>query len=394
MQETAVLDHTPAPPVEPVPVAAPPSRILSLDVFRGITVAAMLLVNNPGSWGHVYAPLRHAPWHGWTPTDLIFPFFLFIVGVAMALSFAAQEAKGATRGEMLRKAARRSAVLVLLGLALAAFPFYDLELATLRIPGVLQRIGVAFLLASAVVLFTGPRGQAVATGALLVGYWAAMRLVPVPGYGAGSLEPDSNLAAYLDRAILGTDHLWAQSRTWDPEGVLSTLPAVATVLLGVFAGRWIRSGRSPARKAAGMLLAGSVGVLLGLLWHQAFPINKNLWTSSYVVFTAGMALYGLAACYWVVDVKGYRRWAFPFVLFGVNAIAAFFLSGVMARLLTLVRWTGPAGDAVTLKGWLHQALFASWLDPVNASLAFAVSFVLFWTGVTWVLYRRKIFLKV
>lgn len=394
MSKSATL-HPAAPGRAPeaVLVAGPPSRLLSLDVFRGATVAGMLLVNNPGSWSHVYAPLEHAKWHGWMPTDLIFPFFLFIVGVAMAFSFAAQQARGAERGEMMAKVARRSAVLFLLGLTLAAFPFYGLDLATLRIPGVLQRIGTAFLLASAVVLFTGPRAQAAAAALLLLGYWGAMRGVPVPGYGAGSLEPDSNLAAYVDRAVLGTAHLWKSSRTWDPEGLLSTLPAVATVLLGVFAGRWLRSARSPGRKTAGLLAAGAAGVLLGLAWDRVFPINKNLWTSSYVVFTAGAALLALAACYWLVDVKGRRRWAFPFVLLGVNAIAVFFLSGVMARILGLVKWAGPAGD-VTLKGWIHEHAFASWLAPLDASLAFAVCFVLFWVGVAWAMYRKRIFIKV
>ncbi|MEW5931383.1 MAG: heparan-alpha-glucosaminide N-acetyltransferase domain-containing protein [Gemmatimonadota bacterium] len=380
-------------PAEAVPLAAPPSRLLSLDVFRGITIAGMLLVNNPGSWSHVYDPLEHARWHGWTPTDLIFPFFLFIVGVAMAFSFAVQERRGAGRGEMMGRVAKRSAILFLLGLVLAAFPFYGLDLATLRIPGVLQRIGLAFLLASAVVLFAGPRAQAAVAALLLLGYWAAMKLVPVPGYGGGSLEPDSNLAAWVDRAVLGTAHLWKSSKTWDPEGLLSTLPAVATVLLGVFAGRWLRSGRSPERKTAGMLAGGAAGVVAGLLWNEAFPINKNLWTSSYVVFTAGMALLVLAVCYWLVDVKGRRRWAFPFVLLGVNAIAAFFLSGIMARLLTLVKWAGPTGD-VTLKGWIHDHAFASWLSPLNASLAFALCFVLFWVGVMYVFYRKQVFIKV
>lgn len=391
----ALSDSRPAPAaVQAVPIAAAPSRLLSLDVFRGITIAGMLLVNNPGSWSHVYDPLEHAKWHGWTPTDLIFPFFLFIVGVAMAFSFAAQEAKGSGRGETMGKVARRSAVLFALGLVLAAFPFYDADLSTLRIPGVLQRIGVAFFLASAVVLFTGPRTQAGVTAAILLGYWAAMRWVPVPGYGAGSLEPDANLAAYVDRAVLGSAHLWKQSKTWDPEGLLSTLPAVATVLLGVFAGRWIRSGRPPAEKTVWLFLAGSAGLLLGVAWHAAFPINKNLWTSSYVVFTAGMALHFLAACYWLVDVRGWKRWAFPFVLFGVNAIAAFFLSGILARILVLVTWSGPGGEAVTLKGWLHQTLFASWLPPHAASLAFAISFVLLWMGVMWAFWRRKVFIKV
>jgi predicted acyltransferase len=394
MTRSPTLAPAPAPrPAQADPPAALPERLLSLDVFRGITVAGMLLVNNPGSWSHVYAPLQHAKWHGWTPTDLIFPFFLFIVGVAMAFSFAAQEAKGTARGEMMTKVAKRSVVLFLLGLTLAAFPFYGLDPATLRIPGVLQRIGAAFLLASAIVLLAGPRAQAVVAALLLLGYWAAMKGVPVPGYGAGSLEPDANLAAYVDRAVLGTAHLWRSSRTWDPEGLLSTLPAVATVLLGVLAGRWLRSARSPARKTAGLLAAGAAGILLGLAWDRVFPINKNLWTSSYVVFTAGAALLALAACYWLVDVKGRRRWAFPFVLLGVNAIAVFFLSGIMARVLGLVKWAGPAGD-VTLKGWIHEHAFASWLAPLDASLAFALCFVLFWVGVAWAMYRRRIFIKV
>jgi predicted acyltransferase len=365
----ALSAERPAPaPVQAVPISAPPARLLSLDVFRGITIAGMLLVNNPGTWSHVYDPLEHAKWHGWTPTDLIFPFFLFIVGVAMVFSFAAQEEKGVTRGEMMRRVAKRSAVLFALGLVLAAFPLYGVDLSTLRIPGVLQRIGVALLLASGVVLFTSPGVQAAVAAAILLGYWAMMRWVPVPGYGAGSLEPDANLAAYVDRVVLGTGHLWRQSKTWDPEGLLSTLPAVATVLLGAFAGRWIRSGRTPAEKTVWMLLAGNAALLLGLFWHEAFPINKNLWTSSYVVFTAGVALHFLAACYWLVDVKGWRRWAFPFVVFGLNAIAAFFLSGIFARVLGLVRWTGPGGEAV--------------------------AFVLFWLGVMWVFYRKRIFIKV
>lgn len=384
-----------APPApEPVTSLPPSTRLISLDVFRGLTVAGMLLVNNPGTWSHVYDPLEHAEWHGWTPTDLIFPFFLFIVGVSMTFSFAGQLARGTSREKLFIKAAKRSAILFALGLILAAFPFYNLELATLRIPGVLQRIGVAFFLASAVVLFTGLRGQIVIAAVLLLGYWAAMMLVPVPGFSAGDLRPEANLAAYLDRAILGTNHLWKSAKTWDPEGLFSTLPAVATVLLGVFTGRWIRSDRTAAETTVGMFIAGNVGLVLGLIWHTLFPINKNIWTSSYVIFTAGMALHFLALCYWIVDVKGYRRWAHPFYVFGVNAIAAFFLSGIMARILNLVKWTSPTGDAVTLKGWLYQTLFASWLTPINASLAFALLFVAFWVGIMEIFHRKRIYVKV
>lgn len=394
MSLTSVAERHATVVVDPLPIAAPPSRLVSLDVFRGITIAAMLLVNNPGSWSHIYDPLEHAAWHGWTPTDLIFPFFLFIVGVAMTFSFAAQRIRGVPRRATLQRVAMRSGVLVALGLVLAAFPFYGVELATLRIPGVLQRIGLAFLLASPIVLLTTPRVQLAVSALLLSGYWALMRWVPVPGHGAGSLEPESNLAAYLDRSVLGTAHLWKQSRVWDPEGLLSTLPAVATVLLGALAGRWLRTTRPALEHTVWMLVAGGAGIVMGLVWHETFPINKNLWTSSYVLFTAGAALWGLAACYWLVDVKRWRRWTFPFVVLGVNAISAFFLSGIMARILGLVRWTDSSGESVTLKGWIHETLFSSWLSPLDASLGFAVVFVLFWMGVMWVFYRRGIFIKV
>ena len=383
----------PAPQAAPVSGPSAQGRLLSLDVFRGITVAGMLLVNNPGTWSAIYPPLAHAEWHGWTPTDLIFPFFLFIVGVAMAFSLVPAAERGAPRGRLMGKAAVRGAKLFGLGLLLAAFPYYNLDLAHLRIPGVLQRIGVAFVAAAALVLFLKPRAQAWATAALLLGYWAAMKLVPVPGFGAGDLSKEGNFAAYVDRTLIGTDHMWASARTWDPEGPFSTLPAIATVLLGVFAGRWLRSERPAAEKAVGMFFAGNLALVAGLAWHAVFPINKALWTSSYVLFTAGMALNFLAMCYWMVDVRGYQRWSRPFLVFGVNAIAAFFLSGLMARILTLVRLPATP-EPVTLKTWIFEGAFASWLSPVNASLAFALCFVLFWTGAMEILYRRKIFFKV
>jgi predicted acyltransferase len=387
---------TPAPPLAATPTPAlSGSRLVSLDVFRGITIAGMLLVNNPGSWAHVYPPLLHAEWHGWTPTDLIFPFFLFIVGVSMTLSFGRRMERGAERGDLFRHAARRAAILVALGLVLNGFPTYDLS--SIRLPGVLQRIGLAYLVASGIVLFTGLRAQVAAAAVLLLGYWAAMSWIPVPGYGAGAIDdPTGNLAAYLDRTILGTQHLWAQAGTWDPEGLLSTLPAVGTVLTGVFAGRWIATARAePRRMVGGMVAAGAVGVAAGLLWDLAFPINKPLWTSSYVVFTSGAALLFLAACYWVVDLRGWRRWAWPFVVFGMNAIAAFFLSSLAARLIVLIRLpVEEEGAGVPLKTFLHETLFASWAVPRDASLLFALGYVAVWVGLIWLLHRKGIFLKV
>jgi predicted acyltransferase len=368
-------------------------RLHSLDVFRGITIAAMLLVNNPGTWAAVYPPLRHADWHGWTPTDLIFPFFLFIVGVAMAFSFGKQLASGEGRGALAWKSTKRAAILFGLGLVLHSYPWVGYDYAQLRIPGVLQRIGLAFLAASVIMLWMGWRGRLAATATLLVGYWAMMSWVAVPGVGAGVLEPGQDLGAFVDRAVFGTDHLWASSRTWDPEGLLSTLPAVASVLLGVFAGEWLRSGRSHEVITRGLLLAGAAGVVLGLAWDPFFPINKPLWTSSFVVFTAGMAALGFAICYWLVDVKGYRRWAFPFVVFGVNAIAAYFLSSLMAQEIGMARLAGD-GAGATVKGWIYENVFASWLSPLDASLAFALAFVLFWMTVMWMFYRKRIFIKV
>lgn len=366
-----------------------PGRLASLDVFRGITIAGMLLVNNPGSWSAVYPPLRHAEWHGWTPTDLIFPFFLFIVGVSMSFSFARAWSRGVTRAALLVKAGKRSLILFGLGLVLHSFPWAGFDYSQLRIPGVLQRIAVAFLLAAAIVIFTGGRGRAAAITALLLGYWAAMRWVPVPGIGAGVWEPGRDLGAYLDRRIFGMDHLWAQSRTWDPEGALSTLPAVATVLIGIFAGEWLRSPRPAATRIRGMTAAGAVAIAAGLLWAGVFPINKPLWTSSYVLFTAGLALVSLGACYWIVDVKGRRRWAWPFLVFGVNAIAAFFLSSLTARVMGTVEIGG-----VPLKSLLHEALFGSWLGPLNASLAFALAYTGFWAAAMALFYRHRIFVKV
>ncbi|HSU14069.1 acyltransferase family protein [Longimicrobium sp.] len=402
MTDTLAASPSSSPTIPAVEIAggpadadAKPGRLLALDVFRGITIAGMLLVNNPGSWDHVYEPLDHAPWNGWTPTDTIFPFFLFIVGVAMTMSFAGQMARGQTRARVFVKSTRRSATLFGLGLLLAAFPYYNLDPGHLRVMGVLQRIAVCFLLASAVYLYAPKRARPWVAAALLLGYWAAMTLVPVPAFGAGDLvHKDGSLAAYVDRMVIGTNHLWAAAKTWDPEGLLSTLPAVATVLLGIFAGEWIRGERAPAERATGLFFAGNALMAAGLVWNAVFPINKNLWTSSYVLFMGGMAMVGLAMCYWVVDVKGVRRWTRPFVVFGTNAIAAFFLSGVFARLLNLVKVPGGAEGTQPVKAWIYANLFASWIDPLNASLAFALVFVAVWWAIMEIFYRKKIFIKV
>jgi predicted acyltransferase len=367
-------------------------RLVSLDAFRGATIAGMILVNNPGSWSYVYAPLRHAEWHGWTPTDLIFPFFLFIVGVAMPISFGRRLQRGDSRRELMKHVVRRSAILFGLGLFMRLYPTFS-DWDTLRIMGVLQRIAVVYLIASILYLTLQQRGRWTAVAVLLLGYWALMTLVPVPGSGAGDLSAEGNLGAFLDRLILGQDHLWQQN-PWDPEGLLSSLPAVATTLLGIFTGEWITSGRSALIKVRGLLLAGIIGIVVGMLWHQLFPINKNLWTSSYVVFTAGMALLIFGLFYWTIDVRGWRTWSKPFVVYGMNAIAVFVASGLMTK--TLVRWRIPieGGETTSAYSWIYQNVFASWAGPLNGSLAFAISYILFWLAIIWILYWRKIFIKI
>ena len=355
-------------------------RLVSLDAFRGLTIAAMVLVNNPGTWAAVYAPLRHADWHGWTPTDLVFPFFLFIVGVAIPPSL-----EHRPLGPALARVLRRAVVIFALGLVLNGFP--ALDWATIRIPGVLQRIAVCYLVAAVLFLTTGWRTQTAVAGALLLGYWGAMTLIPVPDYGAGSLEREGNLAAWIDRAVLGP-HLWRAARVYDPEGILSTVPAVATVLFGVLTGHWVRSPRPPRTLVTGMLLGGAFGVVLGAEWGHWFPVNKALWTSSYAVLSGGLALLAFAACYWAIEACGWRRWAKPFVVFGVNALALYFLSSLGALALTRIR----VGDG-SLHSLLFDRLFAPWAIPVNASLAYAVAYVVLWWAAMWLLYRLGIRLR-
>lgn len=368
----------------------------------------MILVNDPGSWSHIYPPLEHAEWNGWTPTDLIFPFFLFIVGVSMTLSFASRIARGISRGALVSHVVRRSVVIFAIGLFLNGFPEFDFG--TLRILGVLQRIALCYLAAGLLYLATYQTEPAAADRparvhanlrvmvavalALLIGYWALMTFVPVPGYGAGHLGKEDSLAAYIDRALLG-GHLWSESVTWDPEGFLSTLPAIASLLLGILAGEWLRPDRRGAqRKALGLAAAGAVLLAAGRLLHPFFPINKNLWTSTFALFTGGAAMLALAACYWLVDVRGSRRWTPPFLVFGMNAILAYALAALVSEISTDFEFLQFQGRDTTLHGWLYDKFFLPHLSPVNASLAFAIFFTLAIFVLLWPFYRRKVFLRI
>ena len=366
-------------------------RLLSLDTFRGLTVATMILVNNPGDWGHLYAPLDHAEWNGCTPTDLVFPFFLFIVGVSISFAF---QGKVADK-ETLTKLTTRSLKLIGLGLFLSLFP--RLNISVVRIPGVLQRIGLVFFICSLIYLFTKNRTQQIIFGLILITYWVLMTFVPVPDFGVANLDPEHNLGAYLDRMIIGIPHLYKAAKTWDPEGLLSTLPAIATGLSGVLTGTWLqRKDKEVGEKLTNIYLYGCIALVLGWAWDAAgFPINKALWTSSYVLWTSGLAMCFLASFYWLIDVKGSQWWTKPFVVYGVNAITVFFLTGLIPRILTMIRIDKIDGGTINLQNWLYKNGIASiFTNPYNASLAGALTVVIIWLGILWVMYEKKMIVKV
>lgn len=366
-------------------------RLISLDVFRGLTIAGMTLVNNAGNWNAVYPPLLHATWHGWTPTDLIFPFFVFIVGVAIPLAFEKRKLALETGRDLYLKIFRRTVIIFGLGLLLNAFPYTPEKLATLRIPGVLQRIALCYLFASLIFLKARVRTQAIIAAALLIFYWLAMKLIPAPGFAAGDLTKEGSLASWVDRTLLGS-HIYRPA--YDPEGLLGTIPAIATALIGVLAGHWLLQKREPLEKIAWMFAIGTVCVVTGYVWDWAFPINKPLWTSSYVMFTGGLALCLLALCYWAVDWKGWRGTAKPLVIFGVNALALYVFSSLMMKILLLIPARKMDGSTGNLKDFLYEHMFATWLPPIRASLAFALSYVALWWVLMAILYRRRIFIRV
>jgi len=445
------------------------NRLVSLDTFRGLTIAGMVLVNNPGTWAHIYDPLEHASWHGITPTYFIFPFFLFIVGVAIPISLGKRIEQGVD-GKLYGKIFSRSVIIFALGLSISVIPFFQFQATdapdwlkmliwlvmtvalfflllrkftiaavlaaisiagiigmyaagytvvpynfeTMRVFGVLQRIAVCYLIVAILFLHTNWKQQLGVAVALLFGYWLLMTQIAVPGCEMTTIDDKAcNVAAYIDRVVLGENHIWRAGKVFDPEGILSTLPAIVTTISGVLTGTWLLKGSPPyeggvaaasadgvvlsdarLNKVAGLFFFGVVLVALGWIWNVYFPFNKSLWTSSYVVFTSGLALCTLGVCYWLIDIKGYRKWSRPFVIFGVNALALFVFSGIMARMIGAYRVSSIEDKPMAVQKWVFDTIFSAVAQPVDASLLYAISFILFWLFLMWLLYRKGIFIRV
>ena len=383
---------------EVTPAAAasgpPPRRLMAMDIYRGLAVAGMIIVDNPGSDDLAYAPIRHTFWNGWTPADLIFPSFLFIVGVSLVFSYSARYARGETRQSLLRHALIRSAALLMLGVVLNAFPTF--ELSTVRYEGVLQRIAICYLAAAILALWTGCRGQLTAILICLVGYWALLRFVSVPGFGVPGrdipfLDPGRNLPAWLDRKFF-MGHLYNGTR--DPEGIIHSIPAIATTLIGTLTGAWLKSNRSLRKILGAMTLAG-LGLLVGgLIWDRWFPINKNLWTSSFVLFSGGFALLAFALLFWVIEVKRWRAvWTIPLLVFGMNAIAGFTADALVGGLTYTYHVHRADGSLVLWQEYGNSCLAFFHLSPANTSLLYSLIVLAFCWLLLYLLYRKRIFLK-
>ena len=376
-------------------------RLVSLDLFRGITIAGMLLVNNPGSWEYLYKPLEHAEWTGWTPTDLVFPFFLFIVGVAIMFSLDKYLQSNQNMFKLYFRIIRRTVFLFVLGMFLNGFPKFNL--ATIRIPGVLQRIAVCYLMSSLIYLILVRRkdnkltlsisGMVWITLGLIGVYYFIMRFIPVPGYGTGLINSkEGNLAAYVDRAVFGS-HLWQYSKTWDPEGLLSTIPSIATTLTGIICGWWLKKDVDSNKKLAMLFVVGSICIVGGYVLQIISPISKNLWSGTYVIFTTGMALNFLGICYWYTDIKGHTWGSKPFLILGTNAIAVYVLSQ-LAEILSYEIQFNVKGNMLALKPWLFQYIYSPLFGNFFGSLMSAIAFVITWMLIMYILYKKKIFIKI
>lgn len=378
------------------------NRLVSLDVFRGITIASMILVNNPGDWENVYSPLLHAKWNGCTFTDLVFPFFLFIVGVSVTLSLTKRKENGDNRYKLLIKIFRRSFLIFFIGVFLNAFP--DFNFSEVRIFGVLQRIAIVYFFISLLFLFTEWKIQILISAILLLGYWVLLTLIPVPGLGLPNISQPTiidpitqkeiapNIVAWLDNKLFA-GHLWKATKIWDPEGLISTLPAIVTGLFGVLLGKFLNSKLDELNKVIWIFVAANFLTFAGIFWNLSFPMNKSLWTSSYVLYTGGLALHFFAICYFLIDIKKYEWWTKPFIVYGTNAIAVYTLSWFGGTILRRIKFDFN-GTETSLRYFIYDNLFTPIFSPVNASLAWAIFYVIFWLGIMWIFYKKKVFIKI
>ena len=363
-------------------------RLIALDVLRGLTIALMIMVNTPGSWSYVYPPLRHAKWHGCTPTDLVFPFFLFIVGVSMWYSLK-KFGKGITKAG-LTKVIKRTAIIFLLGLFLNLFPYFNFE--KVRVFGVLQRIAVAYGIGALLCMHFNRKSLKYILVLILLGYWGLLYL----GAPTGMYELSTNLVRKVDLMLLGEKHIYGGfGIPFDPEGVLSSIPSVATVLIGYLSGRFIEKSGGSIQGIKKIVLAGLSGVSLGLIWDMVFPINKALWTSSYVIYTGGLALLFLALLLYIIDIKGAKKWSNPFVHFGTNPLFIYVFSGIYIQIIIyLVKITNSNGETMSGYGYLYQHVFVPFAGNMNGSLLFAISHIVFYWFLTYIMYKKKIFIKI
>jgi len=365
-------------------------RLLSLDVFRGITIALMIIVNNQGDWSSVYPFLKHAAWHGWRGADIVFPFFLFAVGMSIPLAFSSKIEDGTPKKTLSLKILKRTGLLVLLGIILNLFPHFNFP--SMRIPGVLQRIGLCYLLAALSFLYMKRSHQWIISLIILAGYGALLLFIPPPGSPAPGFAPAANWCLYLDRLILaGHTYAHAPVPGFDPEGILSTLPAAISAMTGIFTTHLLRSDIPEKMKTIRLVAAAITCTVAGLALDCWIPINKNLWTPSYVLFMTGLALALLSLLRWIIDSKGFSEWAMPFTVLGANALTAYILSSALGKFLAV---TAMPGTAVTMKAMIYRNLYAPWLEPCAASLGYALGFLLLWVLAMAVLYRKKVFIKI
>jgi len=362
-------------------------RLISLDIFRGLTIGFMIIVNTPGSWEYVYAPLRHAKWHGCTPTDLVFPFFLFIVGVSMWFSL--RKYGHELNGSSILRVARRTVSIFALGLFLNIFPLFDRDYSTLRIMGVLQRIALAYGLGALICMSINRDYLWIVTAVILLLYWALLAFFG----GADPYSLEGNFVLRIDKLVLGTNHLYkGYGIPFEPEGLLSTIPSICTVIIGYYTGELVGKKSEGGKNVLKTIIIGAALFGLAILWKKFFPINKALWTSSYVLYTAGLAMMVLSVIYWLADVLKFQKWGWFFIVFGTNALFSFFLAGIWTRLMLLIKIPGGNGE-ISLYSWFFEKICVAVAGNLNGSLMFAIIQMLFIWSIALILYRKKVMIR-